>query len=100
MIVLSYLGPLALIPLLVAEDEDSRWHARHGLVLLGAEIVAWLALLAFSGLVAVVDFGCTGCLLYVVFTLVILALHIACIVQALNGKRLNIPGVTALADRM
>ena len=39
MIVLSYLWILALIPFLMEQDDkDVRWHAKHGLVLLGAEI--------------------------------------------------------------
>jgi len=99
MIVLSYLGPLAVIPLVLAEDEDLRWHARHGLVLLGAEIVALLAMQLVFGVVAWLDFGCSGCIAHVLFTIFVLVLHIACIVRGLNGGRLRIPGVTALTDR-
>src|SRR4051812_30120664 len=44
MIVLAYLWPLALIPfLLEQQDLDVRWHAKHGLVLMAAEILAVLA---------------------------------------------------------
>src|SRR5687768_9624613 len=40
MIVLSYLGILAVIPLVAEkEDREVQWHAKHGLVLLAAEIV-------------------------------------------------------------
>ena len=45
MIVLSYLGLLALIPLLVEKnDKEVQWHAKHGLVLLVAEIVLFIGL--------------------------------------------------------
>ena len=41
MIVLSYFGLLALIPLLVDKDDpEVQWHAKHGLVL----TVAWVVL--------------------------------------------------------
>ena len=40
-IVLSYLGLLALIPLLVErDDQEVQWHAKHGLVLLVVAPVA------------------------------------------------------------
>src|SRR5258707_12917568 len=40
MLVLSYLGILALIPLLVKKDDpEVQWHAKNGTVLFGAEIV-------------------------------------------------------------
>ena len=41
MIVLAYLWPLALVPLLVEkQDAEVQWHAKHGLVLMVAELVA------------------------------------------------------------
>jgi uncharacterized membrane protein len=40
MIVLSYLWLLALVPLLTEkEDREVQWHAKHGIVLMVAEIV-------------------------------------------------------------
>jgi len=37
MIVLAYLWPLALVPLLLEKrDPDLQWHAKHGLVLMVA----------------------------------------------------------------
>ena len=45
MIVLAYLWLLALIPLLVEkQDPEVQWHAKHGLVLMIAELVAALRL--------------------------------------------------------
>ena len=45
MIVLSYLWLLALVPLLVEKDDkEVQWHAKHGIVLMVAEIVLWIAI--------------------------------------------------------
>lgn len=58
MLVLSYLGVLALIPLLTVKDSDFvKWHAKQGLILgVGGFIV--MTLLAFLG-----PLGFTNCLL-------------------------------------
>ena len=43
MVALSYLWILALIPLLTKKDDrEVQWHAKNGLVLLGAEIIVWI----------------------------------------------------------
>ena len=45
MIVLAYLWPLALVPLLVEKnDPEVQWHAKHGIVLMVAELVLLFAL--------------------------------------------------------
>ena len=95
MIILSYLWILALIPLLMEQDDqDVRWHAKHGLVLLGAEIAAFLAIGVFSGLS-----GGLGCLLVPLAQLGVLVFHVVCISKALNGERLLIPGLSDFADK-
>src|ERR1041385_1164976 len=44
MIVLAYLWPLALVPLLLEKhDADVQWHAKHGIVLMIAELVLFFA---------------------------------------------------------
>ena len=44
MIVLAYLWLLALVPLFAArEDPDIQWHAKHGIVLMAAEVLALVA---------------------------------------------------------
>lgn len=98
MVVLSYLWILVLVPLLVEEkDEEVRWHAKHGLVLMGAEFGLWI-LIQLGLFVS----GGLGCLLapfifmaFVAFVLV----RVACIVKGLNGGRLRLPLVTPLVDR-
>jgi len=102
MLVLSYLWILALVPLLSEKDDkEVQWHAKHGLVLLGAEIVVWIVLnILFR--VVVYATGGLGCLLVVLFpvlSLAFLALHIFCIIKAVNGQRLIIPGLSDLASK-
>lgn len=100
MIVLSYLGLLALIPFLVEKnDREVQWHAKNGLLLFGAEIVVWILLSIFSTAVAFLDLGCTGCMLSAVFWLIVLVVHIVAIVKGVNGDRLVIPGLSQYADR-
>jgi uncharacterized membrane protein len=104
MIVLSYLGPLALIPFLTEKgDKEVQWHARHGLVLVAAEIILWIALwivqmvLLFSHFLAFL--GCFVTVLYLVLVVGILVLHIICILKGLKGERFLIPGISQYADR-
>lgn len=99
MIVLSYLGLLALIPYLVEkEDQNVQWHAKHGLVLTGAWFAMWIALWVVGALLG--DF--LGCLLGIItipLFLGILVIHIVMIVKALNGQRFKLPGISDFADK-
>ncbi|HEX6898958.1 MAG TPA: hypothetical protein VF789_04560 [Thermoanaerobaculia bacterium] len=100
MIVLSYLGLLALIPFLVEKnDREVQWHAKNGLLMFGAEVVIWILLSIFSTAVSFLDLGCTGCMLSVVFWLIVLVAHIVAIVKGVNGDRLVIPGLSQYVDR-
>lgn len=102
MLVLAYLWPLALIPLLFSrEDADVQWHARHGLVLMAAELAIFLVLSVATTLVTIVTLG-LGCVMSVVFLFLwagILLVHVGAIVRALKGSRLIIPGVSEYASR-
>jgi len=99
MIVLAYLWLLALIPLLVEkEDKEVQWHAKHGLVLLLAEIILWVAITMIS-IVAGAIIGCFVGLLSFGLWVGILILHVVCIVKGVNGQRLIIPGVSQYADK-
>jgi len=43
MAILSYIGPLCLIPLLTKEkDEFVKFHAKQGLVLFAGEVITWI----------------------------------------------------------
>lgn len=98
MVVLSYLWILVLVPLLLEEkDEEVRWHAKHGLVLMGAEFALWIVIQ-----VALFVTGGIGCLLapfiFMAFVACVLV-RLACIVKGLNGGRLQIPLLSPLVDR-
>jgi uncharacterized membrane protein len=102
MIVLAYLWLLAIIPLLVEKhDPDVQWHARHGLVLMVAELVLLFAYITMTSLVslATLGLGCVLSLLLVFAWVAILALHVAAIVKGVNGGRLIIPGISEYASR-
>ena len=95
MIILAYLGPLALIPFLVEkDDQDIQWHAKHGLVLFGADIVVSIALTILSAVTA-----CVSCLVALPVWIIVAGVHIVCMVKGVNGERFLIPGLSDLADR-
>lgn len=100
MIVLSYFGLLALIPLLVEKDDrEVQWHAKHGLVLLVAEIIIAVIINIVGGIVAIGDMGCSGCMASSVFWVLVMVVHILAIVKGINGQRLIIPGISDFANR-
>src|SRR4051812_37993779 len=58
MIVLAYLWPLALVPLLVEKnDPDVQWHAKHGLVLMVAELLLIVIYFVFASVVTLSSIG-------------------------------------------
>jgi uncharacterized membrane protein len=95
MLVLSYIGILALIPLLTEKnDREVQWHARHGLVLLVTYLVVTVGLFIASLVVGVLG------LLQVPLWLGYLVVIILCITNALNGKRFVIPGLSELTEKL
>jgi len=97
MIVLSYLGLLALIPLLVEKDDkEVQWHAKHGLTL----FVSWLILFVVVSILGFIPMvGCITIPLHMVLGLGYLIVAILCIVKGVNGERFIIPGISQYADR-
>jgi uncharacterized membrane protein len=103
MLVLAYLWPLAVVPLLLAKDDaEVQWHAKQGLVLMGAELVVLFALSVVVTVVALLTFGlglALSFLLYIPLWIAILVIHVVAILKALGGTRLQIPVVTDYAAR-
>ena len=96
MIVLSYLWLLALVPLLLEkQDTEVQWHAKHGLVLFGAEFFAFMAFTILSALS-----GGLGCLLLPLAQLGVLVLHVMCIAKGVQGERLLIPNLSEYASKL
>jgi len=101
-VVLSYLGLLALIPLLVEkEDSEVQWHAKHGLVLTVVEFIVFIGLSVVGMVIGAMSAG-LGCILglaWPVLFLGVLVLHIMCIVKGINGDRFLVPTVSDFVDR-
>jgi uncharacterized membrane protein len=102
MIVLSYIGLLALIPLLAEkEDKEVQWHAKHGLVL----FVAWIILMVASQVVIVMlnqmssSLGCLVGMATPFLGFAYLVVAVLCILKGTQGQRFLIPGVSQFADR-
>ena len=103
MIVLAYLPPLALVPLLAErENAELQWHAKNGVVLMAAEaailIAMFLLTLIFGVLTAGV--GCAALGLLPIVAVALLAINVVAAVKALHGERINIPIVSDLASRL
>jgi uncharacterized membrane protein len=102
MIVLSYLWLLALVPLLVEkEDREVQWHAKHGIVLMVAEIVLWIAVSIVTMVLSMVSgvLGCVVTLLTFGLWIGILVVHVMAIIKGINGGRFIIPGVSEYANK-
>ena len=103
MIVLAYLWLLALVPLLFDKsDPEVQWHAKHGIVIMIAELAALLLYIVITSIISLATLG-VGCVLsvFLVFAWVgVLALHVIAIVKGMNGSRLIIPGLSEYADRL
>ena len=97
MLVLSYLGLLALVPLLVEKnDAEVQWHAKNGLVFTGFFMVVFVAL-SIIGMLPVA--GCLTLILWPFVGLGWLIVTIMGIVKATNGERFVIPGVSDLVAK-
>jgi uncharacterized membrane protein YjgN (DUF898 family) len=103
MIVLAYLWPLALVPLLVErQDAEVQWHAKHGIVLMIAELILLFAYIMMTTVVSLATFG-LGCVLsiFLIFGwIAVLAVHVVAILKGVNGTRLVIPGISEDANRL
>lgn len=101
MLLCAYLGPLSLVPLLVARrDPDAQWHARQGLLMSVVELVLLGGLSVVAGATVLTNLGVGVALLVALWLLwvAVVAVHLAAIVVALNHGRLRVPGVSTLAE--
>jgi len=100
MIILAYLGLLALIPYLTKkEDADIHWHAKNGVGLLILDVVVVVMLLIIGFVVPSNLLGCGVAVIQCIVGIGIFALHIYCIIQAAGGKRPRIPVLTDFAEK-
>jgi uncharacterized membrane protein len=95
MLVLSYLGPFALIPYFMEqEDAEVKWHCRNGLVLAAASFLFNLVLGFILSFIP-----CLGCLFQFVIVIPIVIFFIYCIVKALDGHRVVVPYLSDLTEQ-
>lgn len=102
MIVLSYLWLLALVPLLVEkEDREVQWHAKHGIVLMVAEIAFWIVYTIIVNVLiaATLGLGCVFSLVGPFIALAFLVIHVMAIVKGLNNERFTLPYVSEFANK-
>lgn len=98
MLVLAYLGPLALIPLLTVKDSEFvTFHARQGLAFMVFSIAYGIAM----GVIAMIPVigwivGCLGSIASFGF----LVFAIFLIVKAVGGERYRVPLIGDIADRL
>ncbi len=96
MLVLAYLGLLALIPLLTEkEDANVQWHAKHGLVQFFFFVIIWVVI----GIITSTGVGCFFVFLYPIVGLAWLLVTVMSIVKATKGERFMIPGVSEFANK-
>ncbi len=107
MLVLAYLPPFAVIPLLAEkQDAEIHWHAKHGIVLMAAEMLVLLGLVVISLVLGLLTGG-LGCIVVPLILFWVLAipflgfvtLHVIAVVKALSGKRLTVPVLSEYADK-
>lgn len=99
MVVLAYLWILALVPLLAKKDDrEVQWHAKNGLVILGAEIILWV-LFFVLGMMMPSGAGCGLGTVQCVVWLGFLAIRIIAIVKATSGQRFRLPVISDFADK-
>jgi uncharacterized membrane protein len=98
MLVLCYMGPLALVPLVAIKDSDYvQWHARQGLALM----IAWVAYSVVITLIGVVPLiGWLFAILGFFGHLGLLILMVIAIVKAQGPERWKIPYVADLAEKI
>jgi uncharacterized membrane protein len=102
MIVLAYLWPLAVVPLLLEKrDPDVQWHARHGLALMVAELFLVVIYFALASVVSLASLG-LGLVLMLVLVcgwVGILVIHVVAIIKGVGGNRLTLPIISQYAQR-
>ena len=100
MVVLSYLGLLALIPYLTKKDDAAfHWHAKNGVGLLILDVAIWVVFMIITWVLPSNLLGCGVGMIQCIVWIGILVLHIYCIIQAVGGKRPRIPVVTDFAEK-
>jgi len=102
LLVLSYLGILALVPYLTARKQFVVWHARQGLLLFGVSLVTLFCMILVNVVLWDVHWvlGLLFLLILLTSSFGILALVVACILKAFDGERWRIPYLGDFVERV
>ena len=104
LLLFSYLGPLALVSLVASRREFVKWHAKQGIVLAVVLAAAYLVVLRPAiALASRYLWGGFAELLWAATWIVVLGavvVTLVCVVRALDGERLKLPGLGEIADRL
>ena len=89
--VLSYLGPLVLIPFLMEKkDEFVKFHIKQGMVLFGLEIVIWLLSSMFYSMSMLLN----------LLNLATFILAIMGVINVIQGQKKELPVIGSLAQNI
>ncbi len=101
MLILSYLGILALVPFLTARKEFVLWHARQGLLLFGISLVSLFCMILVNVVLWQISWvvGLLFLILLITMAFGVLALDVACVLKAFEGTRWRIPFLGDFVDR-
>lgn len=90
--VLAYLGILVIVPIIAARKSPyARFHANQGLVLFLASVIVQTVLSVLAGVFSVIRLGFIFGILSFLVAVVVLALIITGIINAVNGRRKALP---------
>jgi len=101
LLVFGYLGPLALVSLVATRREFVKWHAKQGLVLSFALVLAYGVLRLIHTVIGRWAFFSE--LFWAAVWMALLGVFVAmliCIVRGLEGERFKLPMLGDLADRL
>ncbi|MFA5010103.1 MAG: hypothetical protein WC553_02655 [Patescibacteria group bacterium] len=101
---LSYMSILFIVPLILRHDQDEVYfHAKQGLVLFGAEVIAWFLLFMlesfFVALFPSMNLGVTAMLGAVAWVLFV-ALSLFGVYSIFRGKRWEMPILGKIAKKI
>ena len=101
LLVLAYLGILALVPYLTARKEFVLWHARQGLLLFGVSLVSLFGMILVNVVLWQLHWvlGVLFLVLLITSAFGVLALVVACILKAFEGEIWRVPFLGDFVDR-
>jgi uncharacterized membrane protein len=100
MVVLSYLWILVLIPLLTKKDDpEVQWHAKNGLGITIAEILAWLIAIVI-GYFAPSVIACAASAINCIVGLGFFVIRVIAIIKGINGQRFTVPVLSDLGKNI